>query len=84
MTRRFGTQPSLAERKFNTFQFYGDKKHTENPSWIASEHFNIYRDEKHILAYNLSFKKCHIGLDLLKPSSEPKNNTFQFYEDEKH
>lgn len=47
------------------------------------EHFNIYMDEKHILAYNLSFKKCHMGSDSSKLNSRPKYNTFQFYEDEK-
>lgn len=51
---------------------------------INYEHFNIYRNEKYILANNLSFKKCHVGLDLSKLDSEEKNNTFQFYKDEKY
>jgi len=48
------------------------------------KYFDVYRDEKQILAYNLSFKKCHVGLESSKPNSGPKNNTFWFYEDEKH
>lgn len=48
------------------------------------EYFNIYKDEKHILIYNLRFKKCHIDSDSSKPNSGPKNNTFLFYENKKH
>ena len=35
-----------------------------------------------IVFYNLSLKKLNIGSDLSKPSSGPKNNKFQFYEEE--
>ena len=41
-------------------------------------------DEKHILTYNLSLKKCYLGSDSSKPNSKPKNNTFQYHKDEKH
>ena len=33
---------------------------------------------------NVSFQKYHVGLDSSKHSSGSKNNTFQFYKDEKH
>ena len=36
-------------------------------------------DEKHILTYNLSLKKCYLGSDSSKPNSKPKNNTFQYH-----
>ena len=39
---------------------------TQNFIGMNSKHFNIYRDEKSILAYNLIFLKCHVGLDSTK------------------
>ena len=46
---------------------------------MDSKHF-YYRNEKHILTYNLSFKKYYVGSNFSKLNSEPNNNTFQFYE----
>lgn len=48
------------------------------------EHFDIYWDGKHIFAYNLSCKRCHVDSYESEPSSKPENNTFQFYNEEKH
>jgi len=70
-------------QKSYKFQFFEDEKKNKKFAWMDFEHFNIYMDEKHILAYNLSFKKCHMGSDSSKLNSRPKYNTFQFYEDEK-
>jgi len=47
------------------------------------KYFDIHRNEKYILAYNLSFKKYQIGSDLSKFNFGPKNNKFQFFKDEK-
>ena len=56
----------------NKFKFFNDAKKTKTFVGIDSEYFDIYRDEKHIYAYNLSFKKCHVYLDLSKSDSSKK------------
>ena len=51
-------RPSLASnQKNNTFLFCEDEKHTENFARINSEHFDIYKNKKYILALFLLLKK---------------------------
>ena len=45
----------MSGQKNNRFQFFKDKNQTQICR-TDSEHFDIYRDKKHILAYNLSLK----------------------------
>ena len=70
-------------QKSNRFSFFEDEKKTQNFARTNFQHFDIYIDEKHILTYNLSFKKYYVGLDS-KPDSKLKNNTFQFYKNKAH
>lgn len=57
---------------------------TQNFAGTDSKYFDIYRDKKYILSYNLIFKKFQVGLNSFNPSSRQKNNIFQFYKDENH
>ena len=84
MTRRFGYPNLCPRQKVIGFNFSRKKKKTQNFIGINFKHFDIYMDEKHILTYNLSLKKCYLGSDSSKPNSKPKNNTFQYHKDEKH
>ena len=79
VTRRFEYPNLRLGQKVTNFNFFRTKRN-QNFVGIDFEHSEFYRDEKFILAYNLSFKKFHIS----KPGFEPKNNTFQFYENKKH
>ena len=82
VTRRFEYPNLRLGQKVTNFNFFRTKRN-QNFAGIDFEHSEFYRDEKFILAYNLSFKKCHMGSDSSKLNSRPKYNTFQFYEDEK-
>jgi len=44
---------------------------------MDSKHF-YYRNEKHILTYNLSFKKCHVGSNSSKLGPRKKITNFNF------
>ena len=59
-------RPSLASnQKNNTFLFCEDEKHTENFARINSEHFDIYKNKKYILALFLLLKKKRNATNIL-------------------
>lgn len=63
-------------KKITDSKFFKDEEKIQNFSMTNFEHFDIFRNEKYILVYNLNFKKCHVSLNLSKPGYDLKNNTF--------
>lgn len=74
-THKFGLCKPSSSQNLTHFNFVKKKKNRKNFLGTNFKYFDIYKNEKYIFAYNLSFKKCCIDSNSSKPALGQKTYT---------